>query len=67
MDKEYLTTKEASIMTTLHPDSIKHMAQSQKIPGAYKAGEGRRGIWQIPFTWVLTYEKGSSDHKKSTT
>lgn len=48
MVTKYVNSIEASERTGIDDTTIRKMAAGNRIPGAYKTSEGKRGDWRIP-------------------
>jgi excisionase family DNA binding protein len=48
MVTKYVNSIEASERTGIDDTTIRKMAAGNRIPGAYKTGQGKRGDWRIP-------------------
>lgn len=48
MSEGYVNSIEAAARTGIDDTTIRKMAAGNRIPGAYKTSEGKRGDWRIP-------------------
>lgn len=46
----FVTAEKAAEIVGVSRRTIINWARSHKIPGAFKQGEGRRGVWNIPLS-----------------
>lgn len=68
---EFLTPEEMAALHEVVPKTIYRVLRAdqtkpedeRKLPGAYKIGEGKRGIWQIPRAVAETWERSPRGRK----